>query len=98
MRDTLGGMARFDLPVRLSDYLWLSLAVFFGLVAVVGLYSWTLDAVQSSYTLGDLFWVLLGLAALLGSGVLLVVLSWRRTCWGAPPGSRRERRESGMGE
>jgi hypothetical protein len=91
-------MPRFDLPVRATDYVWLSLSVLFALIAVIGLYAWVLDAARSSYTLSDLFWVLFGLAVLLGSAALLVVLSWRRTCWGAQPGSNRETRELDTGE
>lgn len=90
-------MPRFDLPVRPSDYLWLGIAVVFALLALAGLYSWVRDAVRASYTLGDLFWVFLGLAALLGSAGLLVLAAWRRTCWGAPAGSGRERRELEQG-
>lgn len=86
-------MLRFDLPVRPADYVWLAVAVLLGLFAVAGLYSWARDAVRSSYSLGDLFWVFLGLAALVGSAGVLVVTAWRRTCWGAPAGGTRERRE-----
>lgn len=91
-------MVRFDLPVRLSDYVWLGVAVLVALLALAGLYSWARDAVRSEYALGELFWVFLGLGALLGSAGLLVALAWRRTCWGALVGSPRERREQAAGE
>lgn len=88
-------MIRHDLPVRPADVGWLGVAIFFTIMGLLGLYAWARDAAANAGGPGSVLLVLAGLVVLLVSAGWLISGAWRRTCWGAPPGGRRERREAG---